>query len=114
MNGRHFLGAVAGSLATSKVKSMEALAITPEKPADNAPRPAWIENGLVNAGGSHEPYLFVQRRGGQPLNYREIYAQAQSEDVIRLLKSQGVDTFHTHFYKGFGMAAEMPEMQDTV
>jgi hypothetical protein len=34
--------------------------------------------------------------------------------VIRKLKDQGVEVFHTHLYKGFGMAAEKPEMEDTV
>lgn len=75
---------------------------------------AWIENGLIDAGGSHEPYLFVVRRGGQSLNAREIYEHAQSEEVIRQLKSQGVEVFHTHLYKGFGMAAEKPDMEATI
>ena len=43
---------------------------------------------------------------------RESYERAQSEDVIRKLKEQGVEVFHTHLYKGFGMAAEMPGMED--
>lgn len=85
------------------------------------PRAQWIENGLIDAGGSHypklyglshEPYIFVVRRGGQKLNAHEIYEQAQSEAVIRHLREQGVEVFHTHLYKGFGMVAEMPEMED--
>jgi hypothetical protein len=75
---------------------------------------AWIENGMIDAGGSHEPYLFVVRRGGQSLDAREIYEHAQSEEVIRQLKSQGIEVFHTHLYKGFGMVAEMPDMEATV
>ncbi|MGH9446206.1 MAG: hypothetical protein ACRD3O_10815, partial [Terriglobia bacterium] len=35
-----------------------------------------------------------------------------SEGLIRQLKSKGIEVFHTHLYKGFGMAAEMPEMED--
>ena len=58
----------------------------------------WIENGLIDAGGTHEPDIFVVRRGGQAVNSREIYERAQSEEVIRLLHSQGVEVFHTHFY----------------
>jgi Beta-galactosidase trimerisation domain/Beta-galactosidase len=76
--------------------------------------PHWLDNGLIDAGGSHEPYLFVVRRGGQRLDARQAYEQAQSEKVIRTLKDQGVEVFHTHLYKGFGIAAEMPEMQDAV
>jgi hypothetical protein len=77
------------------------------------PRASWIENGLINAGGNHEPYIFVVRRGGQRLDARQQIEAAQSEEVLRRLKAQGVEVFHTHLYKGFGMAAEMPEMEET-
>ncbi len=77
------------------------------------PHAKWIENGLIDAGGNHEPYIFVVRRGGQRLDAREQIAGAQAEDVLRRLKAQGVEVFHTHLYKGFGMAAEMPEMEET-
>jgi hypothetical protein len=76
------------------------------------PRAKWLENGLIDAGGSHEPYLFMVRRGGQRLDLRASYERAQSEEVIRKLTEQGVEVFHTHLYKGFGMAAEKPEMED--
>ena len=52
------------------------------------------------------------RRGGQRMDIRETYERAQSEEVIRKLKEQGVEVFHTHLYKGFGMAAEKPGMED--
>ncbi|HEX4810402.1 MAG TPA: beta-galactosidase trimerization domain-containing protein [Bryobacteraceae bacterium] len=81
---------------------------------DALPRAHWMDDGIIDAGGTHEPYLFAVRRGGQSLDAREQYEKAQSEDVIRSLKNAGVEVFHTHLYKGFGMAAEMPEMQDTV
>jgi hypothetical protein len=85
-----------------------------KNPSDSAslPRAHWLQSGLIDAGGSHEPYLFVVRRGGQHLNAYEHYQKDQSEDVIRRLKEQGVEVFHTHLYKGFGMAAEKPEMED--
>jgi hypothetical protein len=73
----------------------------------------WWDNGLIDAGGSHEPYIFVVRRGGRRLDARAAYEHAQSEEVMARLKSQGVEVFHTHLYKGFGMAAEKPEMEDT-
>jgi hypothetical protein len=78
----------------------------------SAPKAHWLKNGLIDAGGSHEPYIFVVRRGGNRLDAREQYERAQSEDVIRRLKDQGIEVFHTHLYKGFGMAAEAPEMAD--
>ncbi len=81
--------------------------------AQDVPRAKWIENGLIDAGGSHEPYIFVVRRGGQRLNAREQLNAAQSEELLRRLKAQGVEVFHTHLYKGFGMAAEKPGMEET-
>ena len=78
------------------------------------PRARWLENGLIDAGGSHEPYIFVVRRGGQaPESAREQTQRARSEDTIRRLKEQGAEVFHTNLYKGFGMAAEKPEMEET-
>ncbi|MBV6430431.1 MAG: hypothetical protein IANPNBLG_00543 [Bryobacteraceae bacterium] len=77
------------------------------------PRATWIKNGIIDAGGSHEPYTFVVRRGGQRLDAYQRYQHAQSEEVIRRLKEQGVEVFHTHFYKGAGMAHERREMEDT-
>ena len=34
--------------------------------------------------------------------------------MIRQLKDQGVEVFHTHLYKGFGMVAEKPDMEATI
>jgi len=76
------------------------------------PRPRWLENGFIDAGGSHEPYIFLLRRGGERTDIREAYESAQSEQTIHRLKDQGVEAFHTHLYKGFGMLAERPEMED--
>jgi hypothetical protein len=80
--------------------------------AADIPHAKWIENGLIDAGGSHEPYTFMVRAGGESPNARQQYERAQSEEVIRRLHDQGIEVFHTHLYKGFGMKAEMPEMED--
>lgn len=81
--------------------------------AQDLPRAKWIDNGLIDAGGNHEPTIFVVRRGGQRLDAREQNERAESEDALRRLKEQGIEVFHTHFYKGFGMAAERPGMEQT-
>jgi len=80
----------------------------------NAPEPAlpraqWLKQRIIDAGGSHEPHLFVVRRGSYGIDAREQYEQAQSEETIRRLAAQGVEVFHTYLYKGFGMAAERRE-----
>jgi hypothetical protein len=111
VNRRDFLGTVAAGIAATGASPTEAY--SEQSPAGSLPQAAWLEGGLIDAGGSHEPYIFVVRRGGERLNAHEIYENDQSEDVIRRLKDQGVEVFHTHLYKGFGMAAELPEMEDT-
>jgi len=87
---------------------------TPPPPEPTTlPRARWLENGLIDAGGSHEPDLFLVRRGGQRVDAARNQARYRSEEVIRRLKQQGVEVFHTSLYKGFGMAAEKPEMEAT-
>jgi len=108
------MGTVVGGIALAKFGAGAAFADVLRVKSSNTSLGAWINNGLIDAGGSHEPYSFVVRRGGQSLNARREYEYQQSEEVIRQLKDQGVEVFHTHLYKGFGMAAEMPEMEDTV
>lgn len=109
------MGTVVGGMALARFSAKAALGLEPESPKSLiAPQGDWIHDGLIDAGGSHEPYLFTVRCGGQSLNARELYEHSQSETVIRRLKEQGVEVFHTHLYKGFGMVAEMSEMEDTV
>jgi hypothetical protein len=121
MNRREFMGTVAGGVALAKLGSAglyvpgaEAMTNSASASAEAGAQGSWIQGGLIAAGGDHEPYIFVVRRGGQSLNAHEIYEHEQSEEVILQLKSQGIEVFHTHFYKGFGMAAEKPEMEDVI
>lgn len=114
MNRRDFMGAVGAGLSVAHTGSAAPYAFPGGQTASTSePQGAWLKDGLIDAGGSHEPYIFVVRRGGENLNAHETYEKEQSEGAIRQLKSQGVEVFHTHLYKGFGMAAEMPEMEDT-
>ena len=109
------MGTVVGGIALARFGERASYGLTMETAERNAAsQAAWINNGLIDAGGSHEPYLFTVRRGGHSLDAREIYEHDQSEEVIRTLKEQGVEVFHTHLYKGFGMVAEQSEMEDTV
>ena len=115
MNRRDFVGTVVSGIALAKLGAGTAFAVDAgTAPKSGVPPEPWTNNGLIDAGGTHEPYSFVVRRGGQSLNAREEYEYQQSEEVIRKLKDQGVEVFHTHLYKGFGMSAEKPEMEDTV
>lgn len=115
MNRRDFLETVTGGIALAKLGAGAAFAIESQDVGRRTTQQgAWIESGLIDAGGSHEPLLFQVRRGGQSLNAREASRSDQSEELIRRLKQQGIEVFHTHLYKGFGMTAEMSEMKDTV
>jgi hypothetical protein len=111
MNRRDFLGSVAATAAVGQIVTMPLpIGSNVRSPL---PRAKWLENGLIDAGGSHEPYIFVIRRGGERLDARKDYEENQSEELIRTLHGQGIEVFHTHLHKGFGMAAEKPEMEDT-
>ncbi|MGD0125693.1 MAG: alpha-amylase family protein, partial [Terriglobia bacterium] len=111
MNRRDFLGGVAATAAVGQILKMPSP--IGESVRSPLPHAKWLENGLIDAGGSHEPYIFVIRRGGERLDARKDYEWNQSEELIRTLHNQGIEVFHTHLYKGFGMAAEKPEMEDT-
>ena len=104
MDRRTFLGTAAAAATMAGAQTV--------KPGAAVPPARWLEDGVIDAGGSHEGLLFVTRRGGQRLDAAKSYEHDQSEEVILRLKSQGVEVFHTHLYKGFGMAAERPEMED--
>lgn len=111
MNRRDFMGSVTAGIVVSQVGEM-GVSSSPTT-AEPLKRARWVRNGFITAGGLHEPYMYVLRRGGESLDARRIHDWNQSEALIRQLKDQGVEVFHTHFYKGFGMAAEMPEMLET-
>ena len=115
MNRRDFIEVVASGIAARNLGAVGDFALDMTSAGTTGMRQkSWIDNGMINAGGSHEPYIFVTRRGGQSLDARRIIEYQQSEEVIRQLQSQGVEVFHTHLYKGFGMAAEKSEMEDTI
>jgi hypothetical protein len=111
MDRRDFLGSTIAGMVAARIPNLTQPAAA-SSPA-SLPRAGWLKNGLIDAGGTHEPYIFVVRRGGQRLDAYEQYERSQSEALIGRLKEQGVEVFHTHLYKGFGMAAEKPAMEET-
>jgi hypothetical protein len=109
LNRRDFIGAIAASATVGKLGISLGQVTTPPTSSQGA----WARSGVIDAGGTHEPYIFVVRRGGQSLDARQVNEYEQSEGLIRQLHEQGVEVFHTHLYKGFGMAAEKADMEDT-
>lgn len=54
-----------------------------------------MDKGLIDAGGTHEPYLFAVRRGGHRLRARQVADYQQSEELLRQPHSEDVEVFHT-------------------
>jgi len=69
MNRRDFVGRMDAAAAVGQIVKMPlpigASVRTP------LPRAAWLANGIIDAGGSHEPYIFVIRIGGESLHARK-------------------------------------------
>lgn len=112
MERREFLNTVVAGVIAAQDPASGRMAV----PVDNSaplPKAHWLKNGLIQAEGSHEPYSFIVRRGGQRLDAFGEYDKLQSEEVIAELARQGVECFETHFYKGLGIEAEKEEMEQT-
>lgn len=106
---RDFIGAAVATATTTHLMQ-GAYNLGVNLPANNA---EWMNRGLIDGGGTHEPYIFVVRRGGRRLDAKETCDYQQSEELIKKLKEHGVEVFHTHLYKGFGMEAEREGMEET-
>jgi len=63
---------------------------------------------------SHEPLMFGLRRGGVPENWPERYERQHSPENIRLMAKAGWRYGRLHFYKGFGLETEMPEIRKSM
>lgn len=108
VNRRSFIG---GMVAAAAANPRLAGAQTGAPVAPSAAQGKWMKRGLVDAGGDHEPYIFMVRRGGYRLDAKQQCDYQQSEELIRELHREGVEVFHTHLYKGFGMEAEREDME---
>jgi hypothetical protein len=109
LNRRYFIGGMVAAAASPRLSASQGAS----SKFPSVSQGKWMDKGLVDAGGLHEPYIFVVRRGGQRLDARKTSDYQQSEALIRELHDQGVEVFHTHLYKGFGMEAEQEEMEQT-
>src|SRR5271170_3104713 len=109
LNRREFIGALVASASVGD------LAFSPPRAgAIGGGQQKWLRGGLIDAGGSHEPNIFITRIGGQRLDDEQTNLFEESEKLIKLLHDQGVEVFHTQLYKGFGMQAEKEGMEATL
>ncbi len=77
------------------------------------PRPAWLGNEpLVIVGNWDSMPIFRRRVGGAALGQETEYAKQHTPEAVRKLKELGVTMGLIHFYKGFGLEAEAPHIED--
>ena len=62
--------------------------------------------------GNHEPLIF-RRRCGCAADEAERFAWEHSPEMVERLAARGVTWVRTHFFKGFGLAAEKEEIDQT-
>jgi hypothetical protein len=75
--------------------------------------PEWLgKEPLITVGNWDSMPIFRRRVGGQAVDMEEQYAKQHTEDAVRRLKELGVTMSIIHFYKGFGLKAEAPQLED--
>ncbi len=62
---------------------------------------------------NHEPLMFYLRRGTRAEDWPEIYERQHAPENIKQMAEAGVRYGRLHFYKGFGLQMEMPEIRNT-
>jgi hypothetical protein len=86
LNRRDFIGAMIASTSLGTLGESLAAGQTPSASAQGE----WLtRNGMVDAGGTHEPLIFIVRRGGQRTDALETSRYMQSEELIRETSSAG-------------------------
>ena len=77
------------------------------------PTPEWLKNEpLIIVGNWDSMPIFRRRVGGNTAWQEEDYRREMSEEAVRKLKDLGVSMAVIHFYKGFGLEAEKPHIDD--
>jgi hypothetical protein len=76
--------------------------------------PEWIRGGFIDAGATHESWVYQIRRSGNQFNLwqKERYDNQMSEEYIKSLSESGVTVYHVSFYKGMGFKAEKENMDN--
>jgi len=63
---------------------------------------------------SHEPLMFSQRKGKMPEDWPERYERQHSPENIARMAALGARYGRLHFFKGFGLETEMPEIHNSM
>ena len=80
-----------------------------------AAQTSWMDNWpTVIVGSWDDMPIFRRRVGGASTRQEEYYRREHTEETVRKLKELGVTLAIIHFYKGFGLAAERPHIDDAI
>ena len=63
---------------------------------------------------NHEPLVFYLRRGRRMENWPQIYEKQHTPENVKLMHDVGSRMERLHFYKGYGLDVEMPEIENTI
>jgi len=61
----------------------------------------------------HEPLVFYLRRGRRMENWPQFYQAQHAPENVRMMANAGSKMERLHFYKGYGLDVEMPEIEKT-
>jgi len=61
----------------------------------------------------HEPLMFYLRRGTHAEDWPQIYERQHAPDNVKRMAEADVRLLRLHFYKGFGLALETPEIANS-
>ncbi len=79
------------------------------RPGPPAEAAAWSREPVALAG-NWEPLIFRRRRGNLAADAAAQYAREHTEALVRDLQAHGVNLLITHYFKGFGLKAEAPDI----
>lgn len=64
--------------------------------------------------GNQEPLIFMRRAGYAGAGFAERYLAGHSEEAVKRMADSGITRFRMHFFKGFGLKHERPEIDMSV
>ncbi len=71
--------------------------------------PDWAR-GPVILTGNWEPLIFQRRMNYGPANTAELYRKNHTPELVQRAEEAGINLIITHYFKGFGLQAEAPDM----